>query len=90
MSNADASNSVRTVDGVIHLLVTFCFLCSGRFGGYVVTCNWWWPYVWEHRGSRYIGWCVYVLENAMLSIVGVSVGMLLHAIGGGHIRGNIL
>ena len=36
-----------------------------------------------------IGWCVDFLENPMFFIVGVLVGRLLHAIGGGHIRGNI-
>ena len=36
-----------------------------------------------------IGWCVNFLENSMFFIVGVSVGMLLPAIGGGHIRGKI-
>ena len=37
-----------------------------------------------------IGWCVNFLENSMFFIVGILVGRLLHAIGGGHIRGNIL
>ena len=42
------------------------------------------------HGVRGIGWCVDFLENPMFFIVSVSVGMLLHTIGGGHIRGNIL
>ena len=42
------------------------------------------------HGVGGIGWCVDFLENPMFLIVGILVGRLLHAIGGGHIRGNIL
>ena len=42
------------------------------------------------HGAGGIGWCVDFLENPMFKIVGVLVGRLLHAIGGGHICGNIL
>ena len=42
------------------------------------------------HGAGGIGCCFDFLENLMFFIVGVLVGMLLHAIGGGHIRGNIL
>ena len=42
------------------------------------------------HGVVVIGWWVDFLVNSMFLIVGVLVGRLLHAISGGHIRGNIL
>ena len=42
------------------------------------------------HGVGGIGRCVEFLENSMFKIVCVLVGRMLHAIGGGNIRGNIL
>ena len=72
MSNAATSNSVRTVDGVIRLSVKFCGLRCGRFGGYVVTCDWWWAYSWEHT-----------VHNRKYIIL-FSIDTKGHAIRGGH------